>query len=121
LSYDKVKHVVEVDENIWAVFVVDPGGDISHQFIAPDAKIDNSFIQTIRSTLDLRFELEKANLLGQHLWDIMEYDKVKVTKIYEKNRLIVILSRSHISPSDVVQTVLDYLYESDKQEPPCLF
>jgi hypothetical protein len=121
-SYDKVKHIVEVDENILAVFIVDSFGKISDLFIAADAEIDNSFVQTVQSNLNLRFtKEEEAKLLGKHIWGISEYDKVRVIKIYESNQLIVILAKSHIDPGDVSQTVLDYLYESDDIQPPSLF
>lgn len=139
LTYEKIKHIVEVDEKILAVFIIDSNGKISDLFIAPDARIDGSFIETIKSKLNLKFEtVEKTreeeeeeikpstNLLGRHLWDISEYDKMRVIRIYESNRLIVVLAKSHTSPGDVAETVLGYLYESDEeqqqqQEPPCLF
>ena len=112
-SYDRVKHIVEVDEKILAVFIVDSAGKTSDLFIARDAKIERSFIETVRSTLNLRFERrheeEEEDSLGKHLWDISEYDKVRVIRLYESNRLIVVLAKSHTSPGDVSETVLDYL------------
>jgi hypothetical protein len=123
-SYDRAKHVVEVDERILAVFIVNSTGKISDLFVAEDANINQSFIETIRTTLDIRFE-EKESLkdqsLGQHLWDILEYDKVRVIKIYELERLIVILAKSHSSPGDIAETVLGYLYESEDEPPRSLF
>jgi hypothetical protein len=123
-SYDRAKHVVEVDERILAVFIVNSTGKISDLFVAEDANIDHSFIETIRTTLDIRFE-EKESIkdqpLGQHLWDILEYDKVRVIKIYESERLIVVLAKSHSSPGDIAGTVLGYLYESEDQQPKSLF
>ena len=122
--YDKAKHVVEVDERILAVFIVNSTGKISDLFVAEDANINQSFIETIRTTLDIRFE-EKESLkdqsLGQHLWDILEYDKVRVIKIYELERLIVVLAKSHSSPGDIAETVLGYLYESEDEPPRSLF
>jgi hypothetical protein len=128
-SYDKVKHIVEVDENILAVFIVDPVGKISDLFIAGDAIIDNSYVQAIQSNLKLRFMKEEeekgqTNLLGKHIWDISEYDKMRVIEIYESNRLIVVLAKSHIDPGDVSESVLGYLHESDDDDasqPPSLF
>ena len=128
-SYDKVKHIVEVDENILAVFIVDSAGNMSDLFIAGDAQINNSYVQDIQLNLKLRFmkdteekEEGQTNLLGKHIWDISEYDKIRIIKIYESNRLIVVLAKSHIDPGDVSQTVLDYLYESDDdRQPPSLF
>ena len=122
--YDRAKHVVEVDERILAVFIVNSTGKISDLFVAEDANINQSFIETIRTTLDLRFE-EKESIkdqsLGQHLWDILEYDKVRVIKIYELERLIVVLAKSHSSPGDIAETVLGYLYESEDEPPRSLF
>jgi hypothetical protein len=122
--YDRAKHVVEVDERILAVFIVNSTGKISDLFVAEDANINQSFIETIRTTLDIRFE-EKESIkdqsLGQHLWDILEYDKVRVIKIYELERLIVVLAKSHSSPGDIAETVLGYLYESEDEPPRSLF
>jgi hypothetical protein len=122
--YDRAKHVVEVDERILAVFIVNSTGKISDLFVAEDANINQSFIESIRTTLEIRFE-EKESIkdqsLGQHLWDILEYDKVRVIKIYELERLIVVLAKSHSSPGDIAETVLGYLYESEDEPPRSLF
>jgi hypothetical protein len=86
-SYDRAKHVVEVDERILAVFIVNSTGKISDLFVAEDANIDQSFIETIRTTLNISFEGKNESVedqpIGQHLWDILEYDKVRIIKIYE--------------------------------------
>jgi len=126
-SYDKAKHIIEVDEKILAVFIVDSQGNMSDLFIAHDANIDQSVVESVRSYLNLRFETneeqqQKANqLLGKHFWAISEYDKIRVIKIYEPNRLIVVLAKSHTSPGDVAETVLGYLYESNQEPPKNLF
>jgi hypothetical protein len=124
-SYDRAKHVVEVDERILAVFIVDSTGNISDLFVAADANINHSFIETIRNTLNIRFEGKNESIkdqpLGQHLWDILEYDKVRIIKIYESERLIVVLAKSHLSPGDIAETVLGYLYESEDEQPKSLF
>jgi hypothetical protein len=123
-SYDKAKHIVEVDEKIMAVFVVNPDSNISDLFIAEDAKIDRSMVESVRSALNLKFEnnqeqrTKSPSLLGEHLWDILEYDKIRVIKIYELNRLLVVLAQSHTSPGEVAETVLGYLHESDEDEQP---
>jgi hypothetical protein len=142
LSYEKIKHIVEVDKKILAVFTINSEGKISDIFIDPDAKmIDKSFIEIVRSKLDLKFETADkaaftiedksgAKVIGKHLWDISEYDKIRVIRIYEANCLIVVLAKSHTRPGDTADAVLGYLYEcnEDKQEqqeeeesPPCLF
>jgi hypothetical protein len=135
LTYEKIKHIVEVDEKILAVFIIDSNRRMSDLFIAPDARIDRSFIEAIKTKLNLKIETiqetaeveeeiqPSTKLLGRHLWDISEYDNVRLIRICESNRLIVVLAKSHTSPGDVAETVLGYL-EDDEQEqepPPCLF
>ena len=93
--------------------------------MADDASIDHSFIDTIRNTLNIKFEGEPKRdrelPLGAHLWDILEYDKVRIIRIYESARLIVVLAKSHTSPGDIAETVLGYLYESEDEQPKSLF
>jgi hypothetical protein len=124
-TYDRAKHIVKVDEKILAVFIVDFTGKIYDLFVAEDANIDRSFIETIRTVLNIRFEGKnestKDQPLGQHLWDILEYDKVRIIKIYESERLIVVLAKSHSSPGDIAETVLGYLCESEDEQPKSLF
>ena len=75
-------------------------------------------------SLDIRFEgrqQQASQPLGAHLWDVLEYDMIRVIKIYEPDRLIVVLAKSHTSPGDTAETVLGYLYESEEQEPKSLF
>jgi hypothetical protein len=124
-SYDRAKHVVEVDERILTVFIVNSTGKISDLFVAEDANIDHSFIETIRTTLNIRFEGKNESTndqpVGQHLWDTLEYDKVRIIWIYESERLIVVLAKSHSCPGDIAETILGYLYESEDQQPKSLF
>jgi hypothetical protein len=124
-SYDRAKHIVEVDERILAVFIVDTAGNISELFIAEDANISRPFIDNIRTALDIRFERKIESIadqsLGKHLWDILEYDKIRIIKIYESDRLIVVLAKSHLSAGDIAETVLGYLYESEDEQPKSLF
>jgi hypothetical protein len=125
-SYDMAKHLVGVAEKIMAVFIMNPDGNICDLFIAEDAKIDSSMVKSLRSALNLRFEnnLEQRRTnpsLGEHLWDISEYDKIRVIKIYDSNRLIVVLAQSHTYPREVADIVLDYLYESEEEHPTSYF
>jgi hypothetical protein len=85
-------------------------------------------IESVMSALNLKFERNKQeqrrtnpSSLEEHLWDISEYDKIRVIKIYESNSLIVVLVQSHTSPGEVADTVLGYLYESDEEQPKSLF
>ena len=121
-SYDKAKHIVEVDDRILSVFIVDPNDRMSDLFIAQNADIDKSFVKKVRDSLSIKFEEQQPNHpLGTHLWDILEYDMIRVIKIYEAHRLIIILAKSHTSPGDIADKVLGYLYESPEEQPKSLF
>jgi hypothetical protein len=121
-SYDKAKHIVEVDDRILSVFIVDPNDSVSDLFIAHNANIDESFVEKVRDTLNIKFEEQPPNHpLGAHLWNILEYDMIRVIRIYEPHRLIVVLAKSHTSPGDIAETVLGYLYESEEEQPKSLF
>ena len=87
MSYDKVQHLVDVDANIFAAFVIDPIGSISHLFIAPDSDLNKSKIEEIASVLDIKStttskRVVAESLIGHHKWDVLEYEKFKFIKLY---------------------------------------
>jgi hypothetical protein len=86
MSFERVQHLVDIDENIFAAFVIDSTGSISELFIASDSDLDRSRIEQIRSALDIKSattsEKEAAeSLVGRHKWDVLEYDKFKFIQI----------------------------------------
>jgi len=121
-SYERVKHLVEVHENVLAVFILDSNGNIPEFFVAKDAKnINYSTVETIRDSLHLRFENDKPNILGKHLWDISQYDKIRLFRIYESDRLIVVVTESDAKLGHIAETILGYLYDSEEDSPKSLF
>ncbi|MGI8833444.1 MAG: hypothetical protein ACR2IS_12535 [Nitrososphaeraceae archaeon] len=67
-SYDKAKHIVEVDDRILSVFIVDPTDSVSDLFIAHNANIDESFVEKVRDSLNIKFEEQPPyHPLGPHL------------------------------------------------------
>jgi hypothetical protein len=127
LSYDRVQHLVEVDENIFAVFVIDQAGNISELFIAPNSELDKSKIEKIRSILDIKSatmsEKEAAeSLIGRHKWDVLEYDKFKFIKLYPggniDHKMIVIIAACGKDPGKVADSVIGYMNESEEEEQP---
>jgi hypothetical protein len=128
LSFERVQHLVDVDENIFAAFVIDPNGNISELFIAPDSELDRSKIETIRSVLDIKSStiVEKEgveSLIGKHKWDVLEYDKYKFIKLYPggnlDHKMIVVIAACTKDTRDVADTVIGYMNESEQEvEPP---
>jgi hypothetical protein len=127
LSFERVQHLVDVDENIFAAFVIDPNGNISELFIAPDSELDRSKIETIRSVLDIKSStiVEKEgveSLIGKHKWDVLEYDKFKFIKLYPggnlDHKMIVVIAACTKDTGDVADTVIGYMNESEQEEEP---
>ena len=128
MSFERVQHLVEVDENIFAAFVIDKSGNISEVFIAPGAEFDRTKIEKIISVLNIKSisvpEKEAVeSLLGRHRWDVLEYDKFKFINLYPggnlDQKMIVVIAASSKDTGDVAETVIGYMNDSEQnQEPP---
>lgn len=55
MSYEKVQHLVDIDESILAAFVIDSDEHISEVYVAPDSDLDKSKIEKIRLALDIKY------------------------------------------------------------------
>ena len=127
MSYDRVRHLVDIDENIFAVFVIDPAGNISEVFIAPNSELDRSRIEKIKSLLDIKYATvserqDAESLIGRHKWDVLEYDKFKFIKLYPggnvDHKMIVIIAACTKDPGEVADSVVGYMNVSEEEEQP---
>jgi hypothetical protein len=127
MSFERVQHLVDIDENIFAAFVIDSTGAISELFIAPDSDLDKSKIEKIRSSLDIKSSAtsEKASaesIIGHHKWDVLEYEKFKFIKLYPSgnpdHKMIVVIAACTKDPGDVANSVIGYMNESEEEQPP---
>lgn len=130
MSFERVQHLVDIDEHIFAAFVIDPAGNISELFIAPDTDLDKSKIEKIKSVLGIKSatisEREAIkNLIGRHKWDVLEYDKFRFIKLYPSgnldHKMIVVVAACTKDPGDVVDSVIGYMYDSEEEPPHNLF
>ncbi len=130
MTYERVQHLVDIDENIYAAFVIDPTGRISELYIEADSNLDKSRIERFKSVLDIKSatisERETAEgLLGRHKWDVLEYDKLKFIKLYPSgnldHKMIVVIAACTKDPGDVVDSVIGYMNESEEEGPVNLF
>jgi len=121
--YDKVKHLVEIDDDILSVFIVE-SSQIKDLHIAKNANIDRAFITLIFDTLksgdgdgDLGTKKrtpEGHNLLGDLKWVVLEYEHVRVLKIIEKSKIVVVLINSNTKLQHTIGNILGYYYDRDE-------
>jgi hypothetical protein len=120
-NYDKVKHLVEVDDDILAVFTVRSRREnhIENLNIAMNANITKNFINNIFANLQDNFRNLKEgtdidNIVGRLKWTINETDRIRTLIIYEKDRAVIVLIKSNTSLSETVDNILGYYYESER-------
>ncbi len=127
MSFERVQHLVDIDENIFAAFVIDSTGAISELFIAPDSDLDKSKIEKIRSSLDIKSaatskKASAESIIGHHKWDVLEYEKFKFIKLYPSgnpdHKMIVVIAACTKDPGDVANSVIGYMNESEEEQPP---
>ncbi len=122
-NYDKVKHLVEVEDDILAVFTITLGGEnrMENLSIAKNANITKNYVNNIYAKLQGNFRnmkepLDWDNILGRLKWTINENDRIRTLIIYEKDCAVIVLIKSNTSLSDTVDNILGYYYEPE--EPP---
>lgn len=115
-SYNKIKHLVEVDDDILAVFTVNLGSQkqMENLSIAANADITKEFVDYIFSGLQTNLRTAKEdtdNRIGKLKWTINEYERIRTLTIYERDRFVIVLIKSNKSLSETVDNILGYYYE----------
>lgn len=127
-KYDKIKHLVEVDDDILAVFSI-MSTEMNELHIAENSNIDKNYIDSLLHRLKLNQETtttttENENLhkdtekediiLGKLKWIVVEYEKIRMLKIYETNKTIFVLIKSGTQLEHTVDSILGYYYDLDE-------
>ncbi len=128
-NYDKIKHLVEVDNDILAVFIM-MSSQIKELYIAKNSNIDRAYVDSIVNELDLNISTENEKLtienaelegksksksiLGNIRWIVLEYDKLRILKIYEYDKIIFVLINSNTQLEHTVDNILGYYYDLDE-------
>jgi len=117
-KYDKIKHLVEVDDDILAVFTVTLGSQqhMEDLSIAENANITREFVDYIFDRLQDNFRSTKDdtdNRMGRLKWTINENELIRTLIIYEKDRFVIVLIKSNTSLSETVDNILGYYYEQE--------
>ncbi len=120
-SYDKIKHLVEVDDDILAVFIM-VSSKLKGFYIAKNSNIDRGHIDSIVNDLDLNIgkgvdkeiQLGSTNLLGKLKWIVLEFENLRILKMYEFDKIIFVLIKSDTQLEHTVDNILGYYYEMDE-------
>ncbi|VFJ14825.1 hypothetical protein [Candidatus Nitrosocosmicus franklandus] len=128
-KYDKIKHLVEVDDDILAVFSI-VSSELNELYIAENAHIDKKYVDslvhlleskenTTTATITNNENLQKDtigenNILGRIKWSVVEYEKIRILKIYEVNKTIFVLIKSNTKLEHTVDNILGYYYDLDE-------
>jgi hypothetical protein len=129
-KYDKIRHLVEVDDDILAVFSINSANspDMKELYIAKNANIDKNYIDSLVHILGLnqvvdvekpqvsgiKQEKEDYDILGKIKWIVMEYDKIRILKIYEYDKTIFVIINSNTQLEHTVDNILGYYYDMDE-------
>jgi len=127
-SYDKIKHLVEIEDDIFAVFTINSKGEVNDLNIAKNTDIEKRLMENISTNFKDIFKEEKeksitnsSDIVGKLKWKILEYEKIRLLYISEIDKTVVVLIKSNTSLDETVDNILGYYYEEDDDIPKSLF
>ena len=114
-----------------AIAIINPAmnntSQIRELYIAKNSTIDSKYVDSIVGNLDYDKRIDsdisteekvqyaaKKNLLGNLKWIVLEYDNLRVLKIYESDKIIFVLINSNTLLEHTVDNILGYYYELDE-------
>ena len=129
-NYDKIRHLVEVDDDILAVFIV-VSSQMKELYVAKNSNIDKNYVDSIIVPAlglnmnhirdDKKYQTEKIlhtaivnnSTLGRLKWVVLEYENLRILKIYEFEKTVFVLINSNTQLENTVDNILGYYYELD--------
>jgi hypothetical protein len=125
-SYDKIKHLVEIEDDIFAVFTINSTGESYGLTVAKNIDGEKSLVENIYANFNkvLRqddkiidiFTYSSSDILGRLKWKVTEYEKIRILQIIEKDKIVVVLIKSSTTLDETVDNILGYYYEDEEEE-----
>ncbi|MDF2736542.1 MAG: hypothetical protein K0S93_398 [Nitrososphaeraceae archaeon] len=125
-SYDKIKHLVEIEDDIFAVFTINSIGDANGLTVAKNIDFENSLIENIYTNFNKILKQDdkiidtltnsSSDLLGRLKWKVIEYEKIRILQIVDKDKTVVVLIKSNTSLDETVDNILGYYYEEEEED-----
>ena len=127
-SYDKIKHLVEIEDDIFAVFTINSTGEAYSLTVAKNINFENSLIENIYTNFNniLKqddkitdiFTNSSSDILGRLKWKVTEYEKIRILQIADENKIVVVLIKSNTTLDETVDNILGYYYEEEEEDIP---
>ena len=118
-NYNKIKHLVEVDSDILAVFVLILD-QIKELYVASDSHLVYNDIELMKVELNLieedkndRNQKSKHSNTGRLKWVVKEYENIRILKIIEPERTILVLIQSNTGFEKTIENILGHYYNWD--------
>jgi hypothetical protein len=126
-SYDKIKHLVEIEYDIFAVFTINSAGEAYGLTVAKNIDFETSLVENIYTNFNKILKQDdkidiltnsSSDILGRLKWKVTEYEKIRILQIADKNKIVVVLIKSNTTLDETVDNILGYYYEEEEENIP---
>ena len=122
-TYDKIKHLVEVEDDVFAVFTLNSKKEVNDLSIGKDIGIERKLVEDITTNFKDIFKEDNeksitSDILGKFKWKIFEYEKIRLLFISEVDKTVVVLIKSNTTLDETVDNILGYYYEEEEDDIP---
>jgi hypothetical protein len=128
-SYDKIKHLVEIEDDIFAVFTINSTGEAYGLTVAKNIDFAKSLVEKIYTNFNTVLKQDDKiteiltnsssnDILGKLKWKVTEYEKIRILQIADKNKIVVVLIKSNTTLDETVDNILGYYYEDEEEDIP---
>ena len=127
-SYDKIKHLVEIEDDIFAVFTVNSSRESNSLTVAKKVDVEKSIIENIFTNFNSILKQDdkiidiltnsSSDIVGKLKWKVTEYEKIRILQIVDKNKIVVVLIKSNTTLDETVDNILGYYYDDEEHYTP---
>src|SRR5687767_7880114 len=113
-TYDKIKHLVEVEDDIFAVFTINSTREAHGLTVAKNIDFEKSLVENIYINFSKILEQDdkitdlfgninsSSHILGRLKWKVTEYENIRILQIADKNKIVVVLIKSSTTLDETV-------------------
>lgn len=119
IGYDKIKHLVDVEDHILAVFTMNSSGKAENLNIAKDMDVKKGIIEKIIFNVkNYQNEVQPGifnktiDEIGELKWKIFEYEGLRILQIFDRETVVVLI-KTNTSLNETVDNILGYYYEEE--------